>query len=131
MHLELAVLEQALNFLGHLALDAIAHLDHALDLVAAHFLDIAHVQKAHVHVALGELVAQDVFNLGDLKLGVANQGHLFVFEFNGGGRAFEVKAGGDFFGGVFHRVLHIHHVGIANCVERGHGNSSGKRAVKK
>src|SRR5690349_2924871 len=50
LNFELAVLDEALDFLGHFGFDAAAYLDDALDLVAAHFLHIAHVQKAHVHI---------------------------------------------------------------------------------
>jgi hypothetical protein len=85
--------------------DAVAHLDHLLDLVAAHLLHVAHVQEAHVHIALGELVAQDVLDLGELEVGVAKQGDFLVFQLNGGRGALEVKSGGDFLGGVVDRVL--------------------------
>jgi hypothetical protein len=82
LHLELAVLDQALDFLGHFGLDAVAHLDHLLDLVAAHFLHVARVQKAHIHVALGQLVAQHVFDLVELEFGVADQGDFLVLDLN-------------------------------------------------
>jgi uncharacterized protein YjiS (DUF1127 family) len=81
------------------------HLDHLLDLVAADLLDGALVEEAHVHIALGQLVAQDVFDLVELEFGIAEQRDFLVLELDGGRGALEVEAGADFLGGVFHAFL--------------------------
>ena len=81
------------------------------------FCDVALVEEAHVHVALGQLVGQDVLDLRQLELGVAEQGDLLVLELDGGGGALEVEARADFLGGVFHGVLHLHHVRFADGIE--------------
>ena len=120
LHFEFAVLDQALDFFAQFALNAIAYLDHALDLVTTHFLHIAFVQKAHIDIAFGELVAQHVFYLVELKFRVAYQGDLFVLDVNRGSCAFEIKTGADFFGGVLHAVFHIDQIRFANGIKRGH-----------
>jgi hypothetical protein len=108
-------------FLPQFGLNAVAHGNDLLDLVAAHFLHVAHVQKAHVHIALGQLVAQHVLYLRELKLGVADHGDFFVLDLDAGARAFKVKAGGDFLDGVFHSVFYINQIGFADGVKSGHG----------
>jgi hypothetical protein len=100
LHLELAVLDQLLQLLGQLGLDAVLDLDDLLDLVAAHLLGLLDVQEAHVHIALGQLVAQQVFHLLQLELGIAEHGDFLVLQLDGGRCAFEVKAGADLLGGV-------------------------------
>ena len=117
LHLDFAVFDQALNFFGGLGLDAIAHLDHLLDLVAANFLHRAFVQEAHIDIAFGQFVAQDFVNLIELEVCVPNQGDLFVFEFNRRGCAFEVKTGGDFLGRVVHGVFHLDQIGFTNGIK--------------
>ena len=57
----------------------------------------------------------------ELEIGIADQGDFLVLELDGGRRALEVKAGGDFLGGVVDRVSHFRQVGFANSIERGHG----------
>lgn len=123
LHLDLAVFDDALDFFAQLGFDAIPHLDDLLDLVTTHFLHIALVEKTHIDIAFGELVAQDVFNLGELKISITNQRDLFVFEFNGSRCALEVKACGDLFGGVFNSVFDVHHVGFANGIKGWHMGS--------
>jgi len=59
-----------------------------------------------------------------LKVGIAEHRDLFVFEFDGGRRPFEVKAGADFFGGGVNGVAHFDHVGFANGIKRGHGRKN-------
>jgi hypothetical protein len=113
----LAVFDEALEFFGGLTLDAFAHFQCHLHFVAPHFLHIAFVNEANVDLAFGEFGAQDVFNLGQLKIRISNEGDHFVFEFNGGCRALEVKPGADFFGGVFHCVFDFNEIGFANCIE--------------
>ena len=92
-----------------------------LDLVAAHLLHIAFVQKTDIHIALGQFVAQDVVNLRQLKIAVADQRDFLVLEFDGGRRAFEIKTGGDFLGRVLDAVFHFHHIGFTDSIKRGHG----------
>lgn len=117
---ELAVFDQALNFFTQFGLDAFTHFDDLLDLVPAHFLNIAFVQKAHIHIALGQFAAQNIFDLAELKIRIADKCHLFVFEINGGARSLEVKTGTDFFGCVFYSVFYVDHIGFTNGVKRGH-----------
>ena len=68
LHLEFAVLDQTLDFLGGFGLNAIADLDHLLDLVAANFLCVANFKKAHIDTAFGQFVAQDFLDLGQLPV---------------------------------------------------------------
>ena len=93
-----------------------------LDLVAADFLHVAFVEEAHVHFALGQLVAQHVFDLHELKVGITKHGDFFVLEFNGGRRAFEVKTGDDFFGRVFNGVFYFSQIGFEYGVKGRHGD---------
>jgi len=79
------------------------------------------VQKAHVHIAFGELVVKNVFHLRELKFGIANHGDVFFLEFNGRSGALEVKAGGNFLGGVLDGVFHLDQVGFTDRIKRGHG----------
>ena len=84
LHFQFAVFDEALNFFRRFTLDAVAHLDHLLDLVAANFLHITAVQEAHIDFALGQFVAQNVFHLRELKLSIAKHGDFFVLQLNGG-----------------------------------------------
>ena len=127
MQLELAFLDELLDFLGQLALDAVAHLDQLLDLVAANLLGLVHVEEAHIDIALGELVAQDVLDLLQLEFGIAEQRDFLVLDFDGGGCALEVEARADLLGGVFHGVLHFNKVGFTDGIKRRHGITLGKR----
>ena len=69
LHLELAALDDLLDLLAVLGADAVAHLEHLLDLVAADLLDLAGVdEKRIVDVALGQLVLEDVVDLADLEV---------------------------------------------------------------
>ena len=124
LNFEFALFEQFLNLFGQFALDAVAHLDDLLDLVATHLLDVALVKEAHVHVALGEFVAQHVFNLCELELGITDQGDFLVLDLNAGSGAFEVKACGDFLDGVFHGVFYFYEVGFTNGVKGWHNGLS-------
>ena len=125
LHFELAVFDHALDFFGHFSLDAVAHLDDLLDLVAAHLLYVALIQKAHIDVALGELVAQDIFNLRQLEFRIANQGDVFFFQVDGRRRALEIKTRGNFLGGVFHSIFNLHKVGFTDGIKRRHGGIFG------
>jgi hypothetical protein len=80
-------------------------------------LRVAHVEKAHIHFLFGELVAQHVLNLVELKLGIANKGNVLVFQLDAGGGAFEVKARGDFLGRVFHAVFDFGHFCFADGIK--------------
>src|SRR5438105_1152525 len=105
LHFEFAVLDEAGDLFGLLAFDAAAHLEHLLDLVAADLLHVALVQETHIDAAFGELVGQDVLDLAELELRVAEQGDFLVLELERGGRALEIEARADLLRGVVHRVL--------------------------
>jgi hypothetical protein len=126
LDLDLAVFEQALNLFGHFGFDAVADFDDLFDLVTADFLHISFVEEAHVHFALGQFVAQHVFDLHQLKVGIAKHGDLFVFEFNSGRGAFEVKARDDFFGRVFNGVFYFRQIGFKDGVKRRHSGRLSK-----
>ena len=121
LYFEFAFLEQFLNFLAVFGGNAVSNFQNLFDFVAAHFLYITFVEEANIDPALGHLVEQNFVNLGELKIGITEQGNFFVFEFNGGRSAFEVKAGGDFFGGGIDRIFYFNQVGFANSVKRWHG----------
>jgi hypothetical protein len=56
LHLQLALLDDALDLLGRVAVDALLTTTSLLDLVAADLLDLgAEVEEADVDVALGQL----------------------------------------------------------------------------
>ncbi len=112
-----AVFDHALEFFGILCFDAVLHTEHHLDFVAPHLLRLALVDEAHVHLSFGEFAAKDVLDLAQLKISISNQGDLLVFEFDGRCRAFEVKAGSNFFGGVVHCVFNFNQIGFANRVK--------------
>ena len=120
LQFQLAVLDEFLDLLGQLALDAVAHLDHLLDLVATDFLHGAFVQKTHIHTAFGHLVAQDVFHLLQLEFGIAQQGDFLVLELDCGAGALEIETRTNFFGTIFHGVFHFHHVGLTHGIKRRH-----------
>ena len=101
--------------------NAVAHLADLLDLVAADFFDLADVQKAGVHTGFGELAAQDVVDLVDLKIAVANRGDFLVLELDRGRGALEVKPGADLFGRVFDGVFDLDQVRFQHGVKRRHG----------
>ena len=111
-----------MNLLRDFGFNAVANLDDLLDLVATDFLHITFVEEAHVDFTLGQFVAQHVFDLHQLKVGVTKHGDLFVLEFNRGRSAFEVKAGGDFFGRVFNGVFDFDQIRFKYGVKRRHGN---------
>ena len=119
MYLHLVALDELLDFLGLFGFDTIAHLGDLLDLVAADFFDLADVQKAHIDARFGQLVAQNVVNLLNLEIAIANQDDFLVFflQLDRSGRALEVKAGADFLGGVFYRVFDLDQVGFKNGIE--------------
>ncbi len=121
LHFDFAVFDEALDFFAVFLGDAFAHFDDLLDLVAADFLHVAHIQEAYIYAALGKLAAQKIVDLYELEIGVANESDLFVFEFDGGAGAFEIEAGADFFGGVFDRIFYFNQVGFANGIKTGHG----------
>ena len=120
LHLELAFFDQLLDLLGQLGLDAVAHLDDLLDLVAPHFLHRALVQKAHVYIALGEFVAQDFLDLLKLKIRIAEQGDFLVLELDAGRGPLEVEARADLLGGVVDGIFHFDEIGFANRIKRWH-----------
>src|SRR6218665_2866491 len=123
LDLELAVLEQLLDLPGQFASDAAAHLEQLFDLVAADLAHLADVEKAHIDAALGQLVAQHVFDLGELEVGIVDERDLALLDRYAGRSAFEVETGGDFLGGVLDRVPDVNQVGFANSVKRWHGGS--------
>lgn len=124
LHLHLVALDELLDFLGLLGFYAVAHLGDLLDLVAADFFDLADVQEAHVNARLGQLVAQNVVDLVDLELTIANQGDVLVFQLDRGGGALEVKACADFLGGIFHGVFDLDHIGFEDSIKRRHERES-------
>ena len=64
-----------------------------------------------------------LFDLHELEFSVADHGDLLVLELDRSGRALEVEAGADFFGGVLDGVFDLGQVGFADGVERRHGRS--------
>ena len=93
LHFDLAALDNLLDLFGLLDFNAVAHLADLLDLVAADFFDLADVQKAGVHTGFGELAAQDVVDLVDLKIAVANRGDFLVLElYRGRGNSVNTEA---------------------------------------
>jgi hypothetical protein len=67
LDLQLAILENAHDLLRQLLLDAFADGDHLLYLVSGNLLDVAVLERADIHTALGELGEQDVGDRESLK----------------------------------------------------------------
>jgi UDP-N-acetylmuramate dehydrogenase len=120
---EFTVFDEALDFFAVFCGDAFAHFDDLFDFVAADFLHVADIEEADIDTAFGEFGAQDVVDLHELEISVADEGDffLFFFEFDGGAGSFEIEAGADLFGGVVHRVFHFNDVGFADGIKTGHG----------
>ena len=129
LHLEFAVFNQALDFFAQFRLDAVAHFDDLFDFVTPHFLDIARIQKSYIDIAFGQLVAQHVFDLRELKFCIANQRDFFVPDLDAGRGAFEIKARDNFFGGVFDTIFYVYQFGFADCVKRGHSVRAPYRTI--
>jgi hypothetical protein len=106
------------DLLGLVGLDAAAHLDHLLDLVAAHLLRRCPCRGTHVDVALGELAGagcpstccswKSASPVSVISLSLISMA---------AGRALEVEAGPDLLGRVLDGVLHLDHVGLAHGIE--------------
>lgn len=92
-----------------------------LTLSPPHLLHVSYIQETNVNVSLGQLVAQHIFNLGELKLRVTDHGDFFFLEFNRSRCSFEIKPGADFFGRVFYGILDFDQIGFTNGIEGGHG----------
>jgi hypothetical protein len=118
LHLHLALLDEVLDLLRGIAVDAVLHDDQLLDLVAADLLDLGRaVEKADVDAALGELGDQHVHHLADLEVAVGPDRHFLLFQLDLGRRALEVEAGADFLGGLVDGVAHFDEIGFENGVE--------------
>lgn len=128
LYLNFAVFNQFLQLLCQFTFDAIAHLNHLLDLIAPNFLRLAYIQKAHIHFALGEFVAQQIFDLGQLEFGITKHGNFFVFQLYSSRSAFKVKAGADFFRGILYRIFDLHKIGFTNGIKRRHGGFFSKKS---
>src|SRR6185436_11751059 len=74
LYLQLAVLDELDDALGALLLDALAHLDRFLHLVAGDRLHFSGLERADVHTALRELAGQDVAHLAQLEFVVTKRG---------------------------------------------------------
>ncbi|CAM2144922.1 hypothetical protein PT2222_160205 [Paraburkholderia tropica] len=120
LHLDLAVLHEAHDLFREIAGHALLHGDDLLHLVAADFLDLAVVEKTHVHIALGQFRQQHVLDLAELEIVVGERGQLAFLLLDARIRALEVEARGDFLVGLLDRVLHFDHVGFADDVKRWH-----------
>ncbi len=117
LNFEFAVFDETLKFFRVFGFDAIFHTQHHFDFVAAHLLCVTFVDESHIHLALGEFAAQDVLNLTQLEICVANQGDLFVLEFDGRCCALEVKARANFLGRVVNGIFNFNQIGFANGVK--------------
>src|SRR5438552_6873355 len=127
LHLQLALLDERLDLLRGVAVDAVLHRQHLLDLVAADLLDLrAAVDVSRVDAALGQLGQQDVHHLADLEIAVGVQGELLVLLLDARRRALEVEAGADLLGGLVDGVLHFDEVGFEHGIEAGHGKAKGE-----
>jgi len=98
LHLHFAVLDDAHDFLGIVAGDAVPHLDQLLDLIATHFLNRAGIEKTNIHAPFGALCDQDIADLTDLKVAVGVDRDLPILLLDLGTRALKVEAGADLFG---------------------------------
>ena len=127
LHLELAALDGLLDLLAVFGADAVAHLHHLLDLVTADFFNLAHVEKTRVDAAFGELAAQHVVDLLELKIGVTVQDDFLVLEFDGRTRALEIEAGADLARDLIDRIFHFNEIGFKNGVKRRHAGGLAKR----
>src|SRR4051812_43233881 len=120
--LELRVLDGLHDALGEVRLDAVAHLDLLLHLVAADLLAVLEREEARVHAPLGHLAEEDVLHLPQLELVVGECGDLvlLLLELEARVGALEVEAVGDLLVGRVHGVLELDRVGLAGDVEGGH-----------
>src|SRR5688572_18973220 len=118
--LELRILDELLDLLALVLRDADLDRDRALHLVARDLLYRAGFERAHVDVALGQALAQDVEYLAELELVVGEHGehHLGLLHARIG--ALEVEAVRDFLVGLLDRVLHFLAVDLRDDVEGGH-----------
>ena len=71
LHLHLAFFDGFLDFFRQLAFDARAHFGDLLDLIAANFFGLADVEKTHIDAAFSQFIAQNLFDLCELEVGVA------------------------------------------------------------
>src|SRR5687767_3661031 len=119
LHLELAVLDELDHAFRALLLDAFAHLDGLLHLVAAHRLHLARLERADVHAALGKLAGEHVAHLAQLELVVGVDGErLFLFvDLDARIRALEVEAVGDLLVALVHGVADLDVVHLGHDVE--------------
>ena len=87
--------------------------DELAHLVAADLLDLrVPVEEAGVDVALAELGEQDVGDLLELEVAVAEERDLLVLQLDARRAALEVEARADFPGGLVDGVLDLDEVGF-------------------
>ena len=122
LDLQLAVLDELDEVLGALLLDALADLDLLLDLVAAHRLDPARLERPGVDAALGELAGQHVAHLAQLELVVGEDGErlFLVVDLDPRVGALEVEAVRDLLVGLVHGVADLDVVHFGHDIEGRH-----------
>ena len=131
LYLHLAILDHPYDLFGFFGFNAILDLDHLFDLVATDFLDLAQVQKAHIHITLGHLVGQYVTHLAELEFRVGKRGQIALFLFDTGVAALEVETGSDFLVGLINGILDLNQIGFRDGIERWHSVSfCGRQALK-
>ena len=78
LHLDLGILDQLDQFLGHVAFDPLLEL-HFLEIATPRMFRLSEIQTAAIDIALEHLVAQDVNHLLELEIGIGSQlDHLFI-----------------------------------------------------
>src|SRR5690606_9365813 len=124
--LELGVLELALDLLGQLALDALAHRD-LLPCAGDVGVDVAELQAARVDLPRDQAGAQDVGHLLQLELARRGLRDHRVLALEPRFHALEVEAGGQLAGGLVDGVDQLVRVDFGDDIEGGHGRDSKNR----
>ncbi|MNC85378.1 hypothetical protein D3C83_09730 [compost metagenome] len=122
MRLELAVLDQLDDLLRQFLLDADAHADVLLDLVAAYFLYLFQLQAANVDAAFREFSGEDVAQLTELEVVVRVSGQFFflLIDLDPGVGALEVEAVANLLVALIYCVVYFDLIHLGHDVEGWH-----------
>src|SRR5207249_3232458 len=122
LHLHLALLDEPLDLLRRVAVDAGLDDDTLLELVAADLLRLgAAVEESCIDLALGQLGQQDIHHLAELEVAVGVEREFLVAELDARVAALEVEARADLLVGLVDGVAHFDEVGFDDSVEARHG----------